>query len=263
MPRKTELRLGIPDKHIPHHEEALLDLVLRFAKKLQPQTIINLGDDLDCYPYSRFPKDPLLCLSFQEHLDRLERWYRDLRGACPNSDIYYLAGNHERWYTLYRWGPAQMMSGLRGLDIPSLLHLKDYGVQYCDNRMVQIAGCLYKHGTHVFQASGASGLKELNTSWQTGMSGHTHRLGTVYRSTDRTYSWTECGCLCKKEMDYTLGTTVDWQHGLGLHEVCGDRIQPHTISLEGGHLMWQGITMEAKHVDPRPRVHPVLTEQER
>lgn len=50
--------LCISDLHVPYHHPAALDFLADLKRRHRPRTVICLGDEVDAYAFSTFPKDP-------------------------------------------------------------------------------------------------------------------------------------------------------------------------------------------------------------
>lgn len=50
--------LCISDLHAPYHHPAAIDFLADLNRRHRPKTIVCLGDEVDAYAFSQFPKDP-------------------------------------------------------------------------------------------------------------------------------------------------------------------------------------------------------------
>jgi len=96
---KTKERiLVIGDTHFPFVHGPTLERIYEFAKKEKPTIIIQVGDLLDLYAQSKFPRS--LNHYGPEEEERLgmematEMW-STLRKLCPKTQCYQLLGNHD------------------------------------------------------------------------------------------------------------------------------------------------------------------------
>lgn len=87
-----------PDSHYPFVNKEAQDKMIEFAKENQPDYIIQVGDLLDCYAASKFPRSQNVYTPKEE--ERLgigmakDAWAR-LREYCPRAKCYQLMGNHD------------------------------------------------------------------------------------------------------------------------------------------------------------------------
>lgn len=81
------------DIHIPFQDKAAVKAFLGYVKEKQPEVIVLNGDVLDMFMLSRFTKgegrNPL------EEIKMCQALLGTLRSTCPNSEIFYVIGNHE------------------------------------------------------------------------------------------------------------------------------------------------------------------------
>lgn len=90
--------LCIPDTHFPFINKEALEKVIEFSNEHKPDYIIQVGDLLDCYAASKFPRSQNVYTPKEE--ERLgieiasEMWKR-LRSDNPKAKCYQLMGNHD------------------------------------------------------------------------------------------------------------------------------------------------------------------------
>src|SRR5262245_65570157 len=85
--------LCLGDIHFPFHNRGALDRVYRFADKLKPTHIVQQGDLLDQFAFSRYPKvlkiDPEKELALgRMHAENMWAHFKGLH-------CYQLMGNHD------------------------------------------------------------------------------------------------------------------------------------------------------------------------
>lgn len=81
--------LIISDLQIPFEHEHALDFCLKVQKefKIPKQNIINIGDELDQYTFSRFPKDPDADISISSELRESRKRLKDWIKAFPSMRV--------------------------------------------------------------------------------------------------------------------------------------------------------------------------------
>jgi predicted phosphodiesterase len=222
--------LVISDLHVPYHDESAVELALRVVDAWHPDQIIVNGDLIDAYSVSKYDKDPerLMDGGLQEEADAARRILRRFNASLqyrtriktllPKRRIIVKPGNHENRVMLYlRRHPE--LHGVRALRIPDLLGLDAEGIEYQDAPTILANGALrVSHGTRVRQKAGYTATAELEKAMHRfgGITGHTHRIGTVYAATDNEIiSWSEGGCLCDLNPGYIDGQP-NWQQGITL-----------------------------------------------
>lgn len=202
--------IAIGDIHFPYQNDNALHHVLSFIEKFKPRFIFLLGDIIDCYSLSRFDKDPSRILSLQKEFDLANSFIRKLKEICPYAKIVYIEGNHERRFQKYLNNHPEI-SSLRSLTVPTMLGLDALGIGY--KKEYYFGDIVLTHGEIVRKYSGQSARAEMDRNDLSGISGHTHRLSLVYRTTPhRIIQWAEAGCLCGLCPDYIEGVP-DWQNG--------------------------------------------------
>jgi hypothetical protein len=102
--------------------------------------------------------------------------------------------------------------------MPELLGLNALGITYEPEDTILANGALrVSHGTRVRQKAGYTATAELESVMygHGTITGHTHRLGTVYAKTPAgVVSASEGGCLCDLHPQYAKNP--NWQQGLTL-----------------------------------------------
>ena len=206
------------DWHCPYEDEAALGAAFDFCGRVQPDIVV-LHELHDFYAISKFCKDPSRLNTLQMELDVVDLYLRRLRRTCPKARIILLRSNHSDRLRRYLWSTAPALSCLRSLKLEELLRLDKYQVEYMDYFIYQ--DFLFKHGDLISMDSGMTARRELAREGMSGCSGHTHRLGQVYRHLrGGDYTWMECGCLCLLDPDWYTGIP-NWQLGLGIVSFAG------------------------------------------
>ncbi len=234
--------VSLTDWHCPYHDEKALEVALAFCKLIQPQIII-IHEAHDFYSLSSFDKDPNRINSLQEEIDQVTKYFWALRKLCPKSRIILLGSNHLYRLRKYLWRQAPAFAGLRSLEIPKLLDLDTFKIEYKDT--FTFRDVLFKHGNKVSSHSAYTAKKEFEKEGMSGVTGHTHRLGQYY-ATKRggSYTWIESGCLCDLNPEYIEGTP-DWQHGISLvsFEPKGKHFYAYPIPIVNYEIHWGDTTI--------------------
>jgi predicted phosphodiesterase len=211
---KTTKVLIASDFHAPFQDENCLSAMLSFCKWWKPNEIFINGDLLDAYAFARFVKNPETALKAQDEIDEAINILKQIKNVNPQAKICLVRGNHCYRLQKYLWTRAPELSGLRDLTVESLLQLKHLGISYASQGRLEHRGIIIKHGSVVRKHSAYTAKAEYEKEGQSGVSGHTHRLG-MYRkdNVNKPHVWIECGCMCKKDMEYMEGEPADWHHG--------------------------------------------------
>lgn len=200
----------ISDLHFPYQDRNAINAFRRFIKDKKVNDIILNGDILDFYDLSRFDKDPVRVNKLQEELNQVKSFLASLRELKPEANIVYVEGNHEDRLRRYLFTHPEI-SSLDNLKLERLLDLEKYDVRLV--KRYKLGPLLLTHGSIVRQYSSFSAKGELEKMNTSGVSGHTHRLGSYYKSGEGfAIEWHEGGCLCTLNPEY-MSEVPNWQQG--------------------------------------------------
>lgn len=231
----------LSDIHIPFQDDDTLKSVFDCLVDIQPRNLVLLGDVLDCYSISRFLKRPDRVRNLQAEINIFYKLMRELKKYIPNTEIHYVLGNHEnRLEKLVLDNPG--LFGLKNLEPTKLFRLNELGIYYHKTK-VNIDNFIFYHGDVVRKNAGYSAKAEYEDHrMNSGMSGHTHRLGAYYSTYEKQAGqWFENGCLCEIEPDYLNDPDkANWQQGFtiinhydGINQGTQILIQDHKFSYGG------------------------------
>jgi hypothetical protein len=150
--------------------------MIRLGKRLRPDSILVLGDFLDCFSVSAHDKDPRRLSQFsaevkdaREGLEELE-----LLGA---EHLYFDEGNHE--YRLKRYLMTKAPALMDTVSIPDALRLREHGWKFTKYMQHSRIGKLY----HTHEA-GHAGIHAVHATGHvfnhSVVFGHVHRLAVSY-----------------------------------------------------------------------------------
>lgn len=208
------------DYQIPYHDPLTLQAVHKLIKELKPTIHILNGDIVDCPALSVFEKKPMEKVGLLAELKVARLELEHQRDLSSKTDIQWQDGNHEARVDAYILREAPALHGWPGLDLKSILTMDKLHVTYRPYDEGTIIGGKLRvvHGTEVRQHSGATAKAMFGKYGMSGVSGHTHRLGTYYHTfpgtpetPDKFYVWAENGCLCSLKPEWTQDP--DWQQG--------------------------------------------------
>jgi predicted phosphodiesterase len=216
---ETHRTLVLSDLHIPYHDRHAWDLTLAIVGYVKPDHVCLAGDVIDAYMLSLFDRDPNRYADggLQEELDQWRRMARMLRSETGDAGrMTFLPGNHEDRLRRYIWRHPEL-HGIRALELPMLMDLESYGIEYHEYEISLLPSLIVRHGRIVRKHSGMSAKAELEHEKYavSTITGHTHRLGSHYARTRRgVVKAMENGCLCDLEPEYVRHP--DWHHGCTL-----------------------------------------------
>jgi len=159
--------LCIPDLHAPYTNLEALTLLYAHIEKVNPTHIIQLGDQLDLYAFSKFPRSHNVMTpkqELEEGIGLLKEMWRLINRISPDSRKYQLLGNHmERL-------PKRVLERLP--EAESLFRVEDLvnfdGVHTVTEDQIEIDDVLYLHGF----MTGA--FKHMRYFLKSCVFGHTH-----------------------------------------------------------------------------------------
>ncbi len=178
----------------PTHDEEALSISMAIIKKLNPDRIIMVGDNLDFPEFGKYRLSPAYAITTQASIDRATTLCAELRAAAPNAVIDWISGNHEERLVNFILDNAKVSFGLRRgntpdswpcLSVPYLCRFNDYGVNYVAgypagqvwiNQRLKVI-----HGNKV-RSNGSTAHAYLNDSKVSVIYGHIHRREWAERS---------------------------------------------------------------------------------
>lgn len=234
--------LVIPDLHYPYVDKLYVKLITAVIKKVRPYGIVQLGDAVDCFQISKYPKNPERLNSvFDDVIDyRLQmiEWH-ELCGGY----YWQLEGNHENRLERFIWEKSPQINKLVRT-IPELLDIgKITGTKWFplrDWRACQIGDATLHHGVFYSQHVAAGNLARYPTKLLTG---HVHRL--QYVSNGERWS-----CVLGHGSDETLtshnATPTGWQQAFGLLHNVNGVCEIEVVPVAGGKCTFRGEVLSGK-----------------
>ena len=247
----VERAVVMGDFHVPFHDERAVSVALALVEDIQPEVIYLNGDVIDMYACSRFNKDPRRALELQDEIDQTFDILSRVRDAAPEARIVYIRGNHEARLTAFLQTQARELSGLRALDIRSLLSLDSLGIEWVEGKGKE-AYSLYGvikigHFDRVSQNAGYTAKLLIDRHACSLVQGHTHRLAAVYRTypDGTTVVGCEGGTLALTDPEYVSGP--DWAAGLVVitKEREGSRFHVQPVAITGYRALYNDVLYEA------------------
>lgn len=175
----TKIKRAIiwPDTHLPYHDQKAVNLIKSVAKDICPDEIVFLGDILDFYHISLWPKDPEIEGSLIDEIDCGIKLFTEIRDLFPKASIVYLEGNHEHRLTRFLNEKCAQLFGI--INLPTLLHLEKLKIKfipYGPSQRYNVLGSslIARHeplggGVHCAYQSVTKAQKSM-------IFGHTHRI---------------------------------------------------------------------------------------
>lgn len=95
---ERRLVIAIPDIHFPFENQRSIRAVVDFVGEVQPDVVVQLGDLLDLYSSSRYPRSHNLMTPREEKREgraRAVAFWDAIRQAAPGAECWQLLGNHD------------------------------------------------------------------------------------------------------------------------------------------------------------------------
>lgn len=233
----TRKVISISDIHFPYQNKKMLRAWLELLDDEQPDVIVLNGDILDFYDLSSFDKNPLRVNRLQEEIDECVKFLTAIRRVCKTAEIYFIEGNHEDRLRRFLWKNPSI-SSLKALTLESLLKLDQLKIRLVEHYTIN--GFKYKHGGVVRSHSSYSAKAEFEKELSSGESGHTHRVGSYCKTTEKgTFGWWESGCACDLRPEYIKGTP-DWQNSFTVRYFDGKAFDTHQVYVHEGEFRFNG-----------------------
>lgn len=224
--------LCIGDTHFPFVKNAYLKKTIAWAKKHQPDVIIQIGDLYDNYAFSKYTK-VVNYMTPEQELRKgrklAEQMWKDFKKVAPKAKCYQMMGNHcariikrvlERLPALdMRIKLKDQVSKLHNIDglfqFPGVTSMLDYRAE------LKLNGIIFIHG---FKGNIGDHVKYFHKNV---VAGHLHRGGIVYQKIGGKTVWEmNCGFLGDdKALPFQYGETktTTWTPGFGVIDGDGPR----------------------------------------
>ena len=219
--------LCIGDTHFPFVNKQAIEKLYDFAKENRPDYIVQVGDLLDCYAASKFPRSQNVYTPKQEEelgIGMAREMWKTLHDICPNATKYQLLGNHDIRTLKRTLESLPIAEHWIEKYFQELFTFENVITEFDHRKEVEIGGILFTHG---FLRSGAHKdfyLKHV-------IHGHDHKLYVQHRRIhDQNIFEMSCGFLGDieaKALSYTSSKLSNYQLGFGWVDQWG----PRTIHL--------------------------------
>lgn len=235
--------LVISDLHLPYHNAKAVEIALTHGAEEGCDTVLLLGDLMDCYQLSRWVRDPAQC-SIAHEIDVVKAFFAYLRERFPKARIIWKEGNHEERWLHFFYNNAPQLAALETMSLYHAVGVKEHGIEVVDDkRVIDVSGLLLYHG-HELPTGLAPAVNPARglflRLFTSAMCGHFHRTSNHVEKNaknDLVSTWS-IGCLCDLSPDFA--TVNKWNHGFAIIEQTGpktygvDNFMIHDGQLMGG-----------------------------
>lgn len=176
-----------PDIHVPYHDQKFVSFVSRLLAHLKSQGklkgLVQLGDALDFFQVSSYPKDPSRRNTIKDDMDDYTTIMNEWATHLPrNGEFHQIEGNHEARLQRYISQNAKEIYELV-TSVGSYLKSKYKGQAtlywhpYKKWNSLRLGDVTILHGFYYNQHAAATNLAKYKTSI---ICGHTHRVQLVH-----------------------------------------------------------------------------------
>jgi predicted phosphodiesterase len=234
----TEVVIFINDVHFPYQDEGLVREALRLIELVEPDRVVLNGDINDFFQLSRFNTSLERLDHLQEEIDMANEFRRDVRFSAPDAVIDETEGNHDQRIRTFVERNAKALHTLDAIKPNKLFLYDELEIKWHPGAGFLLRPhFLVKHGTLLRSECPNTAKAELMAANISGISGHTHRLGTYRRAGYAQRQWTESGGLMRMDPDYVVGVP-NWTPGLCIGEfsTSTDTFRIHEVPAVDGKL---------------------------
>lgn len=246
------------DQQIPYQDDKVISLWFQVMRWFKPDVVDYLGDTSDQFCFARFQEGTTTeflntlppetkMIDFLKHIKLEEKatadFYKKTRRARPNAEIFAALGNHDiraenyvdkKIPELYEHITPENLWGLENLGI-------DY-IHYNDVPRLRYGGLYAHHGLSASAESGASVKSDIGQLGVSLIRGHSHRLGTYYRTyqlKNETLRGYEIGHMCNVDADaFRYSQVHNWQKGFAVGLISGDQVHIQLIEIAPDYSCW-------------------------
>jgi len=229
---KNKRILVISDLHIPYHREDAFDFLKEIKKQYKPDTIINIGDELDMHALSFHESNPDLPSAGHE-LSLAKEYIKELENIFPEMTL--LDSNHSS--LIYRRGIKHGIP--RGFlkDYNDFLNVKKW--KWVEDLVLTLPNgqrCLFTHG------KAADVIKVSQIHSMNCVQGHFHSKFRIdfWANPDQLLWGMQVGCLIRQKsmaFHYARNFKTKFVMGCGMIIDSIPKLMPMVLNKKG---MWIG-----------------------
>jgi predicted phosphodiesterase len=237
IPKSKSKILWLSDLHFPKQDDKAIDIALNFGAKEKVDVIVLGGDILDNTPFSRHgheTKDEDISQWFEMVVAFLKR----LRRRFPKVLIYWLEGNHDKWFKQYIISNARVLQNDSYFTIESRLQLDTFGVQYLPETSVLKFADLFLHHGHLFFRGKCMPINPAKTIYSKAnasvLCGHVHH---DHKHTETAINGTKFKCYttgCLSTLTPSYSPFANYVTGFAFVQRIGNKHSLRNLTIDAG-----------------------------
>ena len=250
----TKTTLILPDIQYPYHDQLALDKLIKVAKDIQPDAILQIGDGIDFPQVSRWSKGTAgeYAPTLQKHIDGFKGVLAEFREAVPKAKMTWLEGNHDLRLKEFVRSYAPALGSLRALEVENLFGLEELGVEYAKGPL--------RIGTNTYAVHGheAGGYCASPTAWdlkflkrygsdKSFVFGHTHQPFLLTRAfgyegkVSPRFTMNAGSIMDPVSASYIKDGAVNWVMSFALLRDDGKRVYPDLVTMVDRGFYFNGV----------------------
>jgi predicted phosphodiesterase len=220
----TKKILVIGDVHEPFSNESVKNKIIEFNRKVQPDIIVQVGDLMDMYSYSKFPRSQNIYTPADEERlgrEKANAFFQQLHNDNQKATKFNMFGNHDIRMVKRTIETLPQLENIVEAHLERLMTFDNWKLVKDHREPLDIDGILFHHGY-----LGKLG-DHRDSALQNFVVGHTHRGGISYRRIRNETLWELnagfCGDPESKVMSYTPSKVQNYTLGFGYIDEYGPR----------------------------------------
>lgn len=246
--------LIVPDVQYPYHDQLMMDKVIKVARDVKPDQIVQIGDGIDFPQVSRWSKGTAgeYEQTLQEHIDGfVSGVLRPLRDASPDAEFVWLEGNHDSRLKDFVRQYAAPLGPLRALEVQSLFGLDQLAIDYVrgPHRIATNTYAIHGHEAGGYCASSSAWDLKFTKRYGSDKSfvfGHTHQPFLSTRAfgydgkVSPRFTMNVGSVMDPVKATYVKDGSVSWTMSFAVLRDDGKRVWPELITAVDRRFWFEG-----------------------
>jgi hypothetical protein len=229
------------DMHAPNHDSEVLDIQEQVCKAYGADTLVNIGDSLDCETLSHHDMGRGNVI-FGCYLEETAKVYSILkRMATWTKNKHIIVGNHERFIEDFVKKYPQLA---KILDFSFVCDVEGLGYEVTPlKKCLKINSAKFVHGDLIFYNQTGNKLEKASRTF-----GHNIFIGHIHYPSIR-FGCYSVGFAGLMDQGYNEPNASAWIHGLGLCNQYKGKSWPTTVAIFNKKFIVNGKTYVAQDPD--------------